>query len=145
MFYCLSLSNWFNQKLIDGLNYGVYCPPANAKAGKFLDEERCWKEYGPYDRHNVEVSSSRSTELVTLHMLHVHTCTCADSHRLIPGVTGQNMPPAGLYPRLKRPRLDYTRVYYGLGQLIPRGILWPEGVWIGLGHNIPRGINWPTP
>src|SRR6218665_1209700 len=34
------------------------------------------------------------------------------------GVTGQNIPPAGLYPGLKRPRLDYTRVYYGLGQFI---------------------------
>src|SRR6218665_1299712 len=32
-----------------------------------------------------------------------------------PGVTGQNIPPAGLYPGLKRPRLHYTRVYYGLG------------------------------
>src|SRR6218665_1258858 len=30
--------------------------------------------------------------------------------------------PAGLYPGLKRPRLDYTRVYYSLGQFIPRGI-----------------------
>src|SRR6218665_3498483 len=36
------------------------------------------------------------------------------------------IPPAGLYPGLKRPRLEYTRVYYGLGQLIRRGILWPE-------------------
>ena len=27
-------------------------------------------------------------------------------------------PPAGLYPGLKRPRLDYTRVYYGLGQFV---------------------------
>ena len=35
------------------------------------------------------------------------------------GVTGQSIPPAGLYPGLKRPRLDYTRVYYGLGQFIP--------------------------
>src|SRR6218665_2322059 len=47
-----------------------------------------------------------------------------------PGVTGQNIPPAGVYPGLKRPRLDYTRVYYGLGQLIPRGILWPIGQFI---------------
>src|SRR6218665_2141820 len=39
----------------------------------------------------------------------------------MPGVTGQSIPPAGLYPGLKRPRLDYTRVYYGLGQFIPRG------------------------
>ena len=36
-----------------------------------------------------------------------------------PGVTGQSMPPAGLYPGLKRTRLDYTQVYYGLGQFIP--------------------------
>ena len=42
-----------------------------------------------------------------------------------PGVTGQNITPAGIYPGLKRPRLDYTRVYYGLGQFIPRGIFWP--------------------
>src|SRR6218665_2195056 len=42
------------------------------------------------------------------------------------GVTGQNIPTAELYAGLKRPRLDYTRVYYGLGQFIPRGILWPN-------------------
>jgi len=32
-------------------------------------------------------------------------------------VTGQNIPPAGLYPGLKRPRLDYRPilVYYDLG------------------------------
>jgi len=46
------------------------------------------------------------------------------------GVTGQNIPPAGIYPGLKRPRLDYTRVYYGLGQFIP-------GVYYGLGQFIP--------
>src|SRR6218665_235884 len=28
-----------------------------------------------------------------------------------------------IIPGLKRPRLDYTRVYYGLCQFIPRGIL----------------------
>src|SRR6218665_1395489 len=47
---------------------------------------------------------------------------------LYSGVTGQSIPPAGLYPGLKRPRLDYTRVYYGLGQLIPRSILWPRPI-----------------
>jgi len=36
----------------------------------------------------------------------------------LPGVTGQSMPPAVLYPGLKRPRLDYARVYYGLGHFI---------------------------
>ena len=37
----------------------------------------------------------------------------------MPGVTGQNIPPTGLYPGLKRPRLDYTRINYGLGQFVP--------------------------
>ena len=40
-----------------------------------------------------------------------------------PGVTGQSTPAAGIYPGLKQPRLDDTRVYYGLGQFIPQGIL----------------------
>ncbi|KAI0228973.1 hypothetical protein LSAT2_020617 [Lamellibrachia satsuma] len=31
--------------LKDGLNYGLYSPPANGKAGKFLDEERMLKDY----------------------------------------------------------------------------------------------------
>ena len=47
-----------------------------------------------------------------------------------PGVTGQSILPAGLYPGLKWPRLNYTRVYYGLGQFIP-------GVYCGLGQFIP--------
>ena|SRR6218665_836569 len=46
------------------------------------------------------------------------------------GVTGQNIHPAGIYPGLKRPRLDYTRVYYGLGEFIPRSILWPTPIHI---------------
>ena len=33
------------QDLKDGLNYGLYSPPANGKAGKFLDEERMLKDY----------------------------------------------------------------------------------------------------
>ena|SRR6218665_295033 len=46
------------------------------------------------------------------------------------GVTGQNIPRAGLYPGLKRPRLHYTRVYYDLGQFVPRGILlWPRPIY----------------
>jgi len=31
-------------------------------------------------------------------------------------------------PGLKRPRLDCARVYYGLDQFMPRGILWLEEV-----------------
>ena len=41
-------------------------------------------------------------------------CSNASKNLVGPGVTGQNIPPAGLYPGLKRPRLDYIRVYYGL-------------------------------
>jgi len=54
-----------------------------------------------------------------------------------PGVTGQNIPPAGIYPGLKRPRLDYTRVYYGLGQFIPRGILRPRPIHTPSGQITP--------
>src|SRR6218665_1555336 len=53
------------------------------------------------------------------------------------GVTGQNIPQAGFYPGLKRPRLNYTRVFYGLGQFIPRGILWPRTSHTLSGQIIP--------
>src|SRR6218665_2416102 len=53
------------------------------------------------------------------------------------GITGQNIPPARLYPGLKRPGLDYTRVYYGLGQCIPRGILWHRPIHTPSGQIIP--------
>src|SRR6218665_76025 len=57
---------------------------------------------------------------------------------VITGVTGQNIPPAGLYSGLKHPRLDYTRVYYGLGQFILRGILWPRPIHTPSGQIIPH-------
>ena len=57
-----------------------------------------------------------------------------------PGVTGQNIPPAELYPGLKRLRLDYTRVYYGLGQFIPRVILWPRPIRTPLRPDINHDI-----
>src|SRR6218665_3441668 len=60
-----------------------------------------------------------------------------ESQEQIPGVTGQNIPPAGIYPVLKRHRLDYTRVYYGLGQFIPRSVLWPRPNHTSSGQNIP--------
>ena len=50
------------------------------------------------------------------------------------GVTGKSIPPAGLYPGLKRPRLDYTPVYYGLGQFVhPQAKIYP--------HDINHDIN----
>ncbi|CAF1244048.1 unnamed protein product [Rotaria sp. Silwood1] len=33
------------RELIDGLNFGLYLPPCNGRAGKFLDESRCLREY----------------------------------------------------------------------------------------------------
>ncbi|CAF3557332.1 unnamed protein product [Adineta steineri] len=33
------------RELIDGLNFGLYLPACNGRAGKFLDESRCLKEY----------------------------------------------------------------------------------------------------
>lgn len=37
--------NFRQQDLKDSLNYGLYCPPMNGRAGKFLDEERLLREY----------------------------------------------------------------------------------------------------
>src|SRR6218665_1797698 len=75
---------------------------------------------------------STSWNLLAVYILN-NTCIVLQSsstryqiHKTKPGVTGQNIPPAGVYPGLKRPRLDYTRVYYSLGQFILRGILWPR-------------------
>ena len=33
------------KELNDGLNYGLYLPPCNGRAGKFLDESRSLREY----------------------------------------------------------------------------------------------------
>jgi SH3/ankyrin repeat-containing protein len=33
------------KEIIDGLNFGLYLPPSNGRAGKFLDESRCLREY----------------------------------------------------------------------------------------------------
>jgi len=33
------------QDLRDGLNYGLFCPPDNGRAGKFMDEERLLTDY----------------------------------------------------------------------------------------------------
>src|SRR6218665_914875 len=63
----------------------------------------------------------------------------------VTGVTGQSIPPAEVYPGLKRLRLDYTRVYYGLGQFIPLGTLWPRPIHTPSGQIIPHDINYtPT-
>ena len=33
------------QELNDGTNFGLYLPPCNGRAGKFLDESRSLREY----------------------------------------------------------------------------------------------------
>ncbi|CAF4262084.1 unnamed protein product, partial [Adineta steineri] len=33
------------RELTDSLNFGLYLPPCNGRAGKFLDESRCLREY----------------------------------------------------------------------------------------------------
>ena len=40
---CISVS--LLQDLRDGMNYGLYNPPSNGKAGKFLEEERPLRDY----------------------------------------------------------------------------------------------------
>ena len=35
----------FPQELSESFNYGLFLPPSNGKAGKFLDEERRLSEY----------------------------------------------------------------------------------------------------
>ena len=41
------------------------------------------------------------------------------------GVIGCTIPRHRLYPGLNWASLDYTRVYYVVGQFIPRGMNWP--------------------
>jgi hypothetical protein len=45
-----------SKELPDGLNFGLYLPPCNGRAGKFLDECRCLREYplnGPVSQLDV--------------------------------------------------------------------------------------------
>src|SRR6218665_3745518 len=49
--------------------------------------------------------------------------------------------PAGIYLGLKRPRIDYTRAYYGLGQFIPLGILWDKPIHTPSGQIMPYDVN----
>jgi SH3/ankyrin repeat-containing protein len=44
--YVSHLINFLHfQDLKDPLNYGIYMPPMNGRAGKFLEEERLLREY----------------------------------------------------------------------------------------------------
>ena len=37
------------QEIIESFNYGLFFPPVKGRAGKFLDEDRCMKDYGLTD------------------------------------------------------------------------------------------------
>ena len=53
------------QELTDGLNFGLYLPPCNGRAGKFLDESRCLKEYplsGPVSFLEVRIEHRQDKE-----------------------------------------------------------------------------------
>ena len=54
------------QDLRDSLNYGLYMPPMNGRAGKFLDEERLLREYplhGPIGFLEVNIKPIMKTSL----------------------------------------------------------------------------------
>ena len=78
-------------------------------------------------------------ELFVMYIINEYTVS--DFRLVSTGVTGQNIPPAGIYPGLKRPRLDYTRVYNGLGQFIPWGILWLRPIHTPQAKLYPNDIN----
>lgn len=68
----------FGADLRDGYNYGLYYPPQNGKAGKFLDEERLLREYpltGPigYLEFKFKRRVYRSMELNTRKLKQIHT------------------------------------------------------------------------
>lgn len=51
------------QELKESFNYGLFCPPSNGKAGKFLDEERRLGDYpfnGPVGYLEVRVLCNNS-------------------------------------------------------------------------------------
>jgi len=47
------------QDLKDSLNYGLYIPPVNGRAGKFLSEERSLKDYSLSSGCSLEVKHMR--------------------------------------------------------------------------------------
>lgn len=57
------------QDLKDGLNYGLYCPPINGRAGKFLDEERLLQDYPLPGAIGFLEVSSRNVQFVPTKMV----------------------------------------------------------------------------
>src|SRR6218665_3655086 len=61
------------------------------------------------------------------------------------GVTGQNIPPTGVYPGILWPRPIYTGGILWPMPIYNGGILWPRPINTPTGHKVSRAINWPRP
>lgn len=80
----INLSLFCLQELKESFNYGLFCPPSNGRAGKFLDEERRLGDYpfnGPVGYLEVRqmyklllIFSLKSTTFTNI-------CTCEILHR----------------------------------------------------------------
>ena len=51
-----------NKDLVDALNFGFYLPPSGGRAGKFLDEQRTFKDY-PMDGTNPVLEVRKLTDI----------------------------------------------------------------------------------
>jgi len=98
-----------------------------------VDLWKCNSEFAQALHHLV--SGPPRDRALSLASQFIHTYISSKSRCNRPEYT-----PAGLYPGSKRPRLDYTRVYYSLGQFTPRGILWPRPIQTPSGQIIPLMI-----
>src|SRR6218665_1438867 len=103
--------------------------------------------YTPFSLHHFRAqafSGSQPTRVSAAAGPQLRHCNCVALNRA--GVTGQNIPPAGVYPGILWPKPIYTQGYilaytnsYPSIHNIPRGILWMEGYSPGLnmlGYNL---------
>ncbi|GIY45242.1 protein shank [Caerostris extrusa] len=58
------------KELKEGFNYGLFCPPVNGRAGKFLDEERPLADY-PFTDNSAYVEANLRRLLDHIHNNHV--------------------------------------------------------------------------
>jgi SH3 and multiple ankyrin repeat domains protein len=62
--------------LKESFNYGLFCPPSNGKAGKFLDEERRLGDYpfnGPVGYLEVSIHVSTLLSIDSFHVNLINT------------------------------------------------------------------------
>ena len=70
---------FFLQELKDGLNYGLYSPPINGRAGKFLEEERPLRDYplpGPIGFLEVKILSQDLKTMTGVLVTHYMGLSC---------------------------------------------------------------------